>query len=64
VVVICSAVTIHVSVTRAQNPEAYQSNSKPSVFRFTYVAGGSLYIDTPRNANRAHVLSAKKRLLF
>ncbi len=48
---ICSAFTFHVSVTRAQNPQADQSNSKPSVFRVKYVADGSLYIDAGRNAN-------------
>ena len=51
VVLICSAVTFHASVTRAQNPQTDQSSSKPSVFRVKYVADGSLYIDAGRNAN-------------
>jgi len=42
-VLICSALIFHVSVARAQNPQADQSNSKPSVFRVKYVADGSLY---------------------
>ena len=49
-VLLCSAV-LPVSVTRAQNPQADQSNNKPSVFRVKYVADGSLYIDAGRNAN-------------
>jgi hypothetical protein len=51
VVLICSVVIFHVSVTRAQNPPAEQSTSKPSVFRVKYVSDGSLYIDGGRNAN-------------
>jgi hypothetical protein len=51
VVFLCSAVASQVSVTRAQNPPAEQSNSKPSVFRVKYVSDGSLYIDGGRNAN-------------
>ena len=47
---VCSAITFHVNVSRAQNPQADQS-SKPSVFRVKYVADGSLYIDAGRNAN-------------
>ena len=42
-VLICFALTFHVSVARAQNPQADQSNSKPSVFRVKYVSDGSLY---------------------
>ncbi len=49
-VLLCSAV-LPVRVTRAQNPQADQSNNKPSVFRVKYVADGSLYIDAGRNAN-------------
>ncbi|PYU72970.1 MAG: hypothetical protein DMG49_06860 [Acidobacteria bacterium] len=49
-VLVCSAITFHVNVSRAQNPQADQS-SKPSVFRVKYVADGSLYIDAGRNAN-------------
>ncbi len=51
VVLVCSVVIFHVSVTRAQNPPAEQSTSKPSVFRVKYVSDGSLYIDGGRNAN-------------
>ena len=51
VVLVCSAAIFHVSVTRAQNPQAEQSTSKPSVFRVKYVSDGSLYIDGGRNAN-------------
>jgi hypothetical protein len=51
VVLICSVVIFHVSVTRAQNPQAEQSTGKPSVFRVKYVSDGSLYIDGGRNAN-------------
>ena len=50
-VLLCSAVLVSVNVTRAQNPQADQSSSKPSVFRVKYVADGSLYIDAGRNAN-------------
>ena len=50
-VLVCSVVIFHVSVTRAQNPPAEQSTSKPSVFRVKYVSDGSLYIDGGRNAN-------------
>jgi hypothetical protein len=50
-VLTCFALTFQASVTRAQNPQADQSNSKPSVFRVKYVADGSLYIDAGRNAN-------------
>jgi hypothetical protein len=53
-VLICFALTFHVSVARAQNPQADQSNSKPSVFRVKYVSDGSLYIDAGRNANLQH----------
>ena len=51
VVLLCSVVIFHVSVVRAQNPQAEQSTSKPSVFRVKYVSDGSLYIDAGRNAN-------------
>jgi len=51
VVLVCSVVIFHVSVTRAQNPPAEQSTSKPSVFRVKYVSDGSLYIDGGGNAN-------------
>ena len=51
VVLLCSVVIFHVSVVRAQNPQAEQSTSKPSVFRGKYVSDGSLYIDAGRNAN-------------
>jgi hypothetical protein len=50
-VLICSAVLFHGGVTRAQDPQADQTSSKPSVFRVKYVADGSLYIDAGRNAN-------------
>ena len=50
-VLVCFALTFHISVARAQNPQAEQSTSKPSVFRVKYVSDGSLYIDAGRNAN-------------
>jgi hypothetical protein len=51
VVLLCSAVTFHGSAARAQEPQADQTSSKPSVFRVKYVSDGSLYIDAGHNAN-------------
>jgi hypothetical protein len=50
VVLLCSA-AFHGSAARAQDPQADQTSSKPSVFRVKYVSDGSLYIDAGRNAN-------------
>jgi hypothetical protein len=51
VVLLCSLVASHGSAARAQDPQADQTSSKPSVFRVKYVSDGSLYIDAGRNAN-------------